>query len=286
MTEAIPQRTMLNRWRQRRFVGAQHRRDMANQRTIGFDTFAKDWERLLARPRPVEPQVERTVWMLWLQGEAKAPPLVRHCLDSWRERNPGWSIRMLDEDAAFDLTGLPDMPRRVEPNHLANLIRLRLLSRHGGIWTDATTLCRRPLDGWIDAAAASGFFAFARPQPVRALANWFIAALPADPLLQAWRLWSEDYVLSGKRVQSYFWSHHTFDWLLHSSPTLAARWEEVPKISARGPHILQRLLDHHVTAEDTSFGATFSQVPLFKLNWKKGYTLEAIRKTIGDNSLT
>ena len=32
-----------------------------------------------------------------------------------------------------------------------------------GVWADATILCRRPLDDWIDEAAApaDGFFAFA-----------------------------------------------------------------------------------------------------------------------------
>ncbi len=130
-------------------------------------------------------------------------------------------------------------------------------------------------------AAGTGFFAFARPQPVRALANWFIAAQLGHPLLEAWREWSEAYVLSGRKVASYFWSHHTFHWLLRASPDLAAKWEHVPNVSARGPHILQRLLDGHVAPDSEAFRESFAQVPLFKLNWKKGYTLTGIEEAIG-----
>jgi len=278
--DPVPFRNWSNRWRLRRFVRAQHRRDRTRQQMLGFDTFAEDWARLMARPPPAATRPVRTVWMLWLQGEQSAPALVRACMDSWREHNPGWTVRVLDAEAAQALVQLPDLPRHTSPNHAANLIRLRLLCRHGGVWSDATNLCRRPLDDWIDRAAATGFFAFARPQPVRALANWFIAAQPGHPLLEAWSVWSEAYVLSGRKVDSYFWSHHTFDWLLETSPQLGAAWQDVPSVSARGPHILQRLLDGHVTPEDEAFRETFAQTPLFKLNWKKGYTCSSVAQAI------
>ncbi|MGB3806636.1 MAG: capsular polysaccharide synthesis protein [Erythrobacter sp.] len=277
---AIPRDNPLNRWRHRRFVGAQHRRDRARRQTLGFHTFGPDWEALMARPAPTDTRVERTVWMLWLQGETAAPPLVRHCIDTWRNHNPDWTIRVLDKDSVGAFIDLPPMPKTAKPNHIANLIRLRLLTRYGGVWTDATTLCRQPLDDWIDRAAQTGFFAFARPQPVRALANWFIAAQTGHPLLEGWRSWSETYLLSGRRPQSYFWSHHTFDWLLRASPCLAREWRDVPKVSARGPHILQRVLDADVTPGGTRFSGTFAQVPLFKLNWKKGYTPDAVEAAI------
>ena len=64
------------------------------------------------------------------------------------------------------------------PNHRANVLRMELLARHGGVWVDATCFCVRPLDEWLPAQMSSGFFAFARPARSRLLANWFLAARP------------------------------------------------------------------------------------------------------------
>ena len=50
---------------------------------------------------------------------------------------------------------------------------------------DATVFCLRPLDDWLDAAYASGFFAFRNPAKDRMMANWFIAAEPDNALLVA-----------------------------------------------------------------------------------------------------
>jgi len=275
----IPSPNAVNRWRHRHFVRVRDRRDLATQKRLGFDTFAQDWSRLMSGTGAPAQGTGRTVWILWLQGEQAAPPLVRRCIESWRERNPGWQIRVLDAGMAEDLTDLPGLPEGTSMNHRANLIRLRLLARYGGVWVDATALCRLPLDDWIDRAARTGFFAFARPQPIRSLANWFIAARPGHPLLEAWRVWSENYLMAGK-VQSYFWSHHTFDWLLKADRRLRRSWAEVPRVSARGPHIVQRLLDGHIILPDPESADLLRQVPLFKLSWKKDYTPQDVEQVL------
>ncbi|QPG06409.1 hypothetical protein IT774_04245 [Salinimonas marina] len=272
--EGIPRTTPIEKWRHRRFVGQQHRRDKANQRKLGLDTFSDDWSQLRSDSTTGWPP--RRLWILWLQSESQAPPLVTRCINSWRDLNPGWQVEVLDERSLSRWIELPKFPPGTSLNHMANIIRLRLLVRYGGIWTDATTLCLRPLDDWIGCAYASGMFAFARPQPVRSLANWFIASAPEATLTKAWQRWSESYVLSGKRPQSYFWSHHTFDWLLQRSPYLHGLWSQTPQVSARGPHVFQRLLDGHLDGAELPDMAELAQVPLAKLNHKKGYTVEAV----------
>lgn len=272
--KGIPCITPLEKWRHRRFVGQQHRRDKANQQKLGLDTFSQDWARLLSGCGAAWPT--RRVWILWLQGESHAPPLVNRCIESWRALNPGWEIEVLDETSVSSWIDLPQFPSGTSLNHIANIIRLRLLVRYGGIWTDATTLCLRPLDDWIENVHTSGMFAFSRPQPLRSLANWFIASTPEATLTEAWRRWSESYLLSGKRPQSYFWSHHTFDWLLQRSPYLHDLWHQTPQVSARGPHVFQRLLDGHLSGIETPSSTELADIPLAKLNHKKGYTVEAI----------
>lgn len=281
--DGIPRVSTIEKWRHRRFVGQQHRRDKSNQCKLGLDTFSDDWSRLLSGASTDWPN--KRLWILWLQGETQAPPLVARCINSWRSLNPDWQIEVLDEQRLGDWIDLPDFPSGTSLNHIANIVRLRLLVRYGGVWTDATTICLRPLDDWIGHAHHSGMFAFARPQPVRSLANWFIASTPQSPLTEAWRRWSETYLLSGKRPQSYFWSHHTFDWLLKRSSHLHDLWNQTPQVSARGPHVFQRLLDGHLDDDDIPTQAALAEVPLAKLNHKKGYTVEAVDQLLKDNGL-
>lgn len=274
-----PPLSLWNRVRHRRFIPRQDKRDRAARAHLGLDTFVADWDALLARPDP-GPVVPRRLWMMWDQGEAAAPPLVRASLGSWREANPGWDVTVLDADTVGDWIEWPRSVRSMHGRHQAEAARYRLLGRYGGVWADATTFCLRPLDDWVDRAAASGRFAFARPQPIRHVANWFLVAQPGDPVFETWRLWSEAYLLAPLRPSVYLAIHYTFEWLLREDPAFAAAWAEVPRLSARGPHVLQRVLDGHLDAADHPTPADAARLPMVKMSFKKGYTPEAIAREL------
>ncbi len=149
-------------------------------------------------------KIPRVVWALWLQGFDHAPPLVDLCVRSWQGQNPGWTVNLLSEnnireflDPAFcDELLATDLSFTMK----ADIIRLALVARHGGVWVDADCLCVQPLDDWIDDAARSGFFAFSfieedhwfSDQTVpfwhrlvdktkdRVMANWFLAGTPGN----------------------------------------------------------------------------------------------------------
>lgn len=246
-------------------------RDKAARARLGLDTFVADWDALVALPDP-GPVVPRRLWTMWDQGEAAAPPLVRVALDSWRELNPDWDVTVLDADTVGDWIEMPQLPRWVTRTAKSEVVRLRLLSRYGGAWADATAVCLRPLEDWVDRAAASGLFAFARPQPARHLASWFLASQPNAPLFEAWRHWCEPYITAPLRPAAYLWMHYTFEWLLRENPRAAAAWAEVPRLSARGPHVLQRALDGHLAETAIPTPAEAARLPMVKMSFKKGYT--------------
>src|SRR5262249_7527187 len=139
----------------------------------------------------------RTIWCLWLQGWANAPDLVKACAASWRRHNPGWDLRLVSADsleAYLGATARPPMAARNLPSEaLSDVVRIELLHRFGGIWVDSTVYCLRPLDGWLDHAMPSGFFAFNRPMPDVALSSWFLAAERGSHVIDVWRRKAMEY---------------------------------------------------------------------------------------------
>ena len=135
--------------------------------------------------------IPRTVWILWHQGLDKAPLVVQKCVESWIKENPCWDVVVLDAESLKKYV-TPDLPPEklatLDLTKQSNLIRLQLLSDYGGVWADATLLCLRPLDEWIDECTASGFFAFAFPDgSSRVLSTWFLASQRQCPIVVKWR---------------------------------------------------------------------------------------------------
>jgi len=151
--------------------------------------------------------VPRILWIFWQQGEENAPALVKHCIESWHRTNPGWEIRVLDRAAAQPFllsSAIPSNRLEALPTEkLANILRLRILTEEGGVWTDASTFCLRPLDHWLPECMSGGFFVFRDSNPFLMVDNWFIASQPNNRLAQLWRDAHEE-----------FWA--SWDYLHHS----------------------------------------------------------------------
>lgn len=263
-------------------------------------------------PAKVRGAIEKRIWFLWLQGIDAAPPLVQRCLESWRFWNPGWKVELLDETRLPTL--LPEDGVRLErwsrlsPPARSDLIRLNLLCRHGGVWTDATCLCRRPLDVWLPPLLKGGFFAFDAPTRRNPLSTWFLASEPGGALIRGWRdaanayweigtertpvsirelskhpdyaehrrdtsLWLDPERPEFRTLYPYFWVHYLFSDLLRD-PKSAARWQAVPKITADIPHRLQSLgLQSPI---DSALAREFRQgmAPLYKLSNKRNIDID------------
>ncbi|WAC60331.1 capsular polysaccharide synthesis protein [Brevundimonas sp. SL130] len=218
--------------------------------------------------------MRKIIWTCWFQGLEEAPDLVRACVSSWRQRNPGWDLRCLDAGTIgkyVDLAEYVDLSRqRITAASLSDILRILLLHEYGGVWVDATTFCNTPLDEWISPAIQTGFFAFARPGEDRELASWFIAARPGNRLLAAWAARALAYWRDRASTQDYFWLHHQFGELIASDSQAFADWHATPRIGADGPHSVQQ----------AGFSSEFSSVqdevdwsaPVFKLTYRYNQT--------------
>ena len=130
--------------------------------------------------------------MYWDRGLDAAPEVVHLAYRSWREMNPGWEVRFLDDATAAryldvgTLFGVASLQHTVAAR--SDYLRTYLLARHGGVWADATAWCWRPLDDWLTGETAdTGFFIFRQPESKedRQITSWFIASAPGNSITVA-----------------------------------------------------------------------------------------------------
>ncbi len=133
------------------------------------------------------PEDTKVIWMYWDRGLEKAPELVRVCIESWRRRNPGWRVQVLDEKTQQDWVDMSDVRRRnpkLTVQAFSDILRWRLLAQYGGVWADATLYCNRALDDWLlKHTNDNGFFAFRSPA-VFLYHSWFLAGRPSNALVK------------------------------------------------------------------------------------------------------
>jgi len=188
-------------------------------------------------------------------------------LASWEALNPGWEVRCLDATTVGRYVDLGEhidlQTQTITAASLSDILRLLLLHEYGGVWADATLYCNRPLDEWLPLAAETGFFAFSRPGPDRPLASWFLAATPDNRLLAKWTARAIAYWRGRDKSEDYFWLHHLFGNLCSTDREARAAWEAGPKISADGPHAIQKV-GMYQSADRTRRDIDWT-TPVFKL---------------------
>lgn len=213
--------------------------------------------------------MEKRIWILWFQGWATAPQMVKKCLASWQKHNPGWEIQCLDEKNLNRFVTLDPVlvNKKISLAALSDIIRIQLLERHGGVWVDSTVWCHQPLDEWLDKVMIEGFFAFEKPAADRLVSSWFLAATPYNYIIKQWARKVTAYWANRDTNHHYFWFHHLFGELTHLDPVFDQIWNRVPKISAVQLHVLQYNILKPLSQLTRDLVDT-PQIPVSKLTYK------------------
>ncbi len=182
--------------------------------------------------------IEKNIFTLWFQGWHDAPRITTFCVDSWKKLNPDWKIHCITMDnlenyIEFDKTTVQIL---FNNQYIINqtksvFIRLKLLEKFGGVWTDPTVLCLKPMDQWLCNELQNGFFAFDFSNPdIHAMSNWFIAAKRNNDIIQKiTKLFTARLKALQKKIdisnpKEYFIFHQEFDRLLQIDPFTRATW--------------------------------------------------------------
>ena len=184
----------------------------------------------------------KTIWILWLQGWNDATPwLVREVRRSWETLNREWRVVALDActlGSYLDAGPGSALGRMMDPSAgvpmaaLSDMVRLALLSQHGGVWADATLLCMRPLDEWVyDSLLPCGFWMYHGRDYGDGPASWFIVSIKHSYIVQTWaRACFEYWKRRDYRGQplDYFRMDATFADLRNTDLEFERQWRLVP----------------------------------------------------------
>jgi mannosyltransferase OCH1-like enzyme len=123
--------------------------------------------------------IPRVLHHIWI-GPDPLPPEHRPWVQSWKRHHPDWELRLWTED---DLPEDPIRPEVLErlraPVERADILRLEILYRHGGVYVDTDLECLRPIDPLLDGERFVGVAV----KPGR-MTNTVIASVPGHPVLE------------------------------------------------------------------------------------------------------
>jgi hypothetical protein len=143
--------------------------------------------------------IPKKIWAFW--DNDIIPDIVQKCINTWKKFNPDYEINIVNKKNLSEY--LPDVDfykiKHIDNSveKFSDMVRLHLLSKYGGIWSDASVICLKPYDSWIPDLREEtesefiGFYIdsftlpkFKETSPV--IENWFFACTPGSIMIKDW----------------------------------------------------------------------------------------------------
>lgn len=164
----------------------------------------------------IEKNIERIIWSYW--NEITPPIDITNFINNNRDINNNFNYIVVNDSNL--LTYLENFPEHIifpSVQHKADLIRLMLLEKYGGIWIDITTILTTSLD-WIINLQKSykvEYLGFYNPNMMvenhhPMIENWFMAAVKDSEFIKNW-LAEFIIVLETKSPRDYYQKQPYFD---------------------------------------------------------------------------
>lgn len=141
--------------------------------------------------------IPKKIWTFW-NGEI--PDVVNKCIKTWKKYNPEYKITILNKEnlsqylPELDISNMKNIDSDAR---LSDIIRLNILAKEGGIWSDASIICLKPFE-WIndlhnkEGSEFVGFYIdsftiqqYKDKSPV--IESWFFACVPQSKFVCDWR---------------------------------------------------------------------------------------------------
>lgn len=187
---------------------------------------------------------EDRIFSIWLQGESDAPAIVKACWRSIRA-NCSQELVILDAESIGDWIELPDhimekwRSGKMRHAHFADICRVELLYRYGGLWLDSTDFVCAELPQWI---LDEDFFVYMGGDTLHGsyafIQNCFIRGTRGNYLLKAWREAMFAYWREEDSAIDYFVHQMLFRKVVESNRKAAELFDKMPKVPQDATHWL------------------------------------------------
>lgn len=135
-------------------------------------------------------QIPAILWTYWNQEEL--PDVVQLCIESWRKNYPEMDIRIVTPSTLKKYTDLD--PKKIAWNDIpareSDIIRISLLAKYGGYWSDATNYFTARVD--FPMRTETEFVGYYIDGPTTdkkypVIENWFFGTIPGGQFMTRWR---------------------------------------------------------------------------------------------------
>lgn len=136
-----------------------------------------------------DPIIPRTIWTYWHNYDLD--PVVVQCVKTWKNCCPDFEIIILNHNNYQKYIDNDKIrhDRFDNVTRFADFLRFELLSRHGGIWMDATIVCNQSLE-WViqENKDFVGYYMpnFTMDERYPVIENWFMACSKNCKLMREW----------------------------------------------------------------------------------------------------
>ena len=207
------------------------------------------------------------IWQCWLQGEENMPKLVRICTESVKEYNKDKKVILITERNLKEYVSVPDYildkyKRGVIPHaQFADIIRLMLLEKYGGVWIDATMfltselpkevfesefftykntlgLCFEKIKSFKDLEIMCNFL----NRPLMLPSTWFISSVSNNLIVSLWLKLLLEYWKYEDRLIEYFIMDYFFVLLMLNNEKCRKEFESLPNYLTTYVEILQSVM--------------------------------------------
>lgn len=237
---------------------------------------------------------EKIVWQMWWSkaGGMQMPALIKKCMESCELYCPDGYRRILINNKNYtDYVKIPEKMLEkfhrgiISVTHLSDYIRLSLLCKYGGIWSDATCFFTDhiPMEivesklfyfqspTWIlhgDDVSKLVSFAYASlPASIGTIhsgSSWFIVSNRKNKLLSVVKKILERYWETEDSLIDYYLFHCAVSWAILANQECRDEYSAMPCYSNILPHLLQFSIADELVGLDEVCKLSFCH----KLTWK------------------
>lgn len=243
-----------------------------------FLDIAERYKNFQAENLPESP-ARKIIWLFWWQGYENAPLLVKKCIDSVKVHSNGTEVVLLTEKSWREYADIPEYiiekveSKKISLTHFSDILRMDLLSKHGGLWLDSTIFAAHDIsEEWFSSSYFTIHYKTSTSKITKGRWTGFCQSAKKGSLIHSFcgdvffDYWKKYDVLI-----DYFLIDYVMDFGYENIPSFKRLVDSVP-FNNEGVKELDKHFNDVYSSELVS--SILSKSTFFKLNWKREYKAE------------